>query len=82
MIAPSAMFIEMGADMLGTVPEPVATSQLKELQSFGDHRAQLLGATGLSADFQKGYELGLSTARAVIAMSPAAAKGGDPDGIL
>jgi hypothetical protein len=82
MISPSVMFIEMGADGLKTVPDWLSNAQRKELHSFGDVRAQALGATGLSEDFQKGYELGLATARAVIATSPAAIKGGDPGDIL
>lgn len=82
MISPAVMFIEMGADGLKSVPEWLAKSQLKELKSFGDVRAIQIGATGLSEDFQKGYELGLATARAVISMSPAAIKGGEPDNIL
>lgn len=78
MISPSVMFIEMGADLLKSVPDFIAASQRKELQSFGEVRVQQqIGASGLTLDFQKGYELGLATARAVIAMSPAAAKGGD-----
>jgi hypothetical protein len=82
MISPAVMFIEMGADLLKAMPEAVAASQQKELHSFGDVRAQSIGATGLSVDFQKGYELGLATARALIYMSPAAIKGGDPQDIL
>lgn len=82
MISPAVMFIEMGADILPKVPKFIATSQRKELQSFGDERARKIGATGLSEDFQRGYELGLATARAVIALSVAAVKGGSPDKIL
>lgn len=60
------MFIEMGADMLKSVPEWIQQSQRKELHVFGDARAQTLGASGVSNDFQIGYELGLETMRAVL----------------
>lgn len=78
MISPAAMFIEMGADQLkkGALPEWLAESQRKELRSFGDYRAQQLGATGLSKDFQLGYELGLATLRVVLQGNPAAVQAG------
>lgn len=82
MVAPAVIFIEMGADGLFSVSEFIRDSQLKELRSFGDVRAQMIGASGLSEDFKRGYELGLATARAVIATSVAAMKGGDPQSIL
>jgi len=82
MLSPAAMFIEMGADGLKSLPAWLAESQRMELRSFGDVRAQQLGATGLSDDLVKGYELGLATARALIASSPAASLGGHPDQIL
>ena len=82
MLSPSVMFIEMGMDGLKKVPAWLSESQQKELSSFGDSRAQQIGASGLSEDFRKGYELGLATARAVIAMSVAAAKGGAVQDIL
>jgi hypothetical protein len=66
MQAPSSGLIEMGADLLKSVPEFIATDQLKELSSFGDDRAKAIGASGVSPDFQKGYELGLATARTVL----------------
>lgn len=67
MQAPAAMFIESAADSLRTVPDSLREDQQKELSSFGDGRAQQLGATGLSDDFRKGYELGIQTARACLA---------------
>lgn len=71
MQAPNAEQIEMAADNLESVPQFVRESQLKELNSFGSHRAELMGASGLSVDFQKGYELGLRVARVVISQSMA-----------
>lgn len=82
MISPSVMFIEMGQDHLKSLPDWLKESQQKELTSFGDYRAREVGATGLSDDFRKGYELGLSTARAIIATSVAAMKGGASQDIL
>lgn len=82
MTSPSVMFIEMAADRLKTVPDWLALSQRKELQTFGDYRAKAIGATGVSDDFIRGYELGLSTARVIISMSVAAVVGGTPDQIL
>jgi hypothetical protein len=71
MQAPNAEQIEMAADNLNSVPQFIQESQLKELNSFGDHRAKLIGASGLSVDFQKGYQLGLRVARVVISQSMA-----------
>jgi hypothetical protein len=83
MQSPAAMFIESAADSLKTVSKWLRESQLKELQSFGDTRAQALGATGVTPDFQKGYELGLQTARTIIAGSPAIMlKGIKPEDVL
>ena len=69
MLSPAVMFIESAADSLKDTPEWLRESQQKELTSFGDSRAQQIGASGLSDDFRKGYELGLQTARSVIAVS-------------
>jgi hypothetical protein len=82
MISPAAMFIEIGADSIRNVPSFIALSQLKELHAFGEEKAKVIGASGLTDDFMKGYELGLATARAVIARSPAAMLGGQPQNIL
>lgn len=83
MQSPAVMFIESAAETLKDVPDWLRKSQLKELESFGDERAQRLGATGVSADFQKGYELGLQTARTIIAGSPTVRlKGISPDDVL
>jgi hypothetical protein len=65
------MMIESAVDSFKDLPQWIRDSQQEELTSFGDVRAQRLGATGLSDDFRKGYELGLNTARTVIAMSGA-----------
>jgi hypothetical protein len=65
-ISPSVMMIEMAADDLKNRDPLLVQSQIRELSSFGDTRAQRLGATGMSIDFAKGYELGLQTARILI----------------
>jgi hypothetical protein len=83
MIIPAAMNLESAADMLKDVPKWVRDDQQKELSSFGDARAQRLGATGLSDDFRKGYEFGLQTARALVAQSAELIlKGADPQNVL
>ena len=83
MLSPAAMFIESAVDNFKTVPEWLRKSQLSELQSFGDKRAQDFGASGLSDDFKKGYELGLQTARVIIAGSAALVlKGVNPQDVL
>jgi hypothetical protein len=66
MVSPSVMFIEMGAGSLSNVSEFIAKSQQIALHSFGDERARAIGASGVSYDFQRGYELGLATARALL----------------
>jgi len=80
---PAAMFIESAADQMPKLSDFVRNDQLKELASFGDLRAQELGASGLSDDFKIGYTLGLQTARTVVAGSPALmVKGVKPDDVL
>lgn len=74
MQVPSVMFMEMAVDSFKD--KVLEEDELKELQSFGDARAQQLGASGLSTDFQKGYLLGLNTARVVLVGSVALAKAG------
>ena len=66
MIVPSSMVIQSAANMLGDVPDNTRQKQQSELSSFGDFRAQALGATGVSSDFKIGYELGLQTMRVLI----------------
>jgi hypothetical protein len=84
MLSPSVMFIESAVDSFKDPKfDQLKASQQKELTSFGDYRAQQLGATGLSDDFRKGYELGLSTARVILAGSAALAlKGVKPSDVL
>jgi hypothetical protein len=69
MLIPAAMFIESAADSLPRLTDFVKTDQLKELASFGDVRAQRIGATGLSEDFKIGYTLGLQVARTLLAQN-------------
>jgi hypothetical protein len=83
MIAPNAETIEMAADNLKSVPDFIQKSQIQELQSFGDVRAQGIGASGLTEDFKVGYALGLQTARMILATSAVLAiKGVDPLQVL
>ena len=75
--------IEMAADELNSVNEFLKTSQQKELHSFGDERAKLLGASGISNDFSTGYALGLQVARKIIqASTEVHMHDADPDLIL
>jgi hypothetical protein len=86
MISPAVMFIESAADSLkrkDPKQQWLFDSQQKELTSFGDERAKELHATGISDDFRKGYELGLQTARVILAGSVALGlKGVKPDDVL
>lgn len=81
--APSVAFIEVAADDIPNLDPFTRQSQISQLAGFGNTRAQMLGASGLSTDFQRGYELGLQTAREVIAGSPVIQQAGlDPSTIL
>ena len=71
MQAPNAETIEEAAGQLPTLPEWFRQAQRQEVSSFGDERAKGIGASGVTNDFWTGYELGLQTARLVIAGSPA-----------
>ena len=80
---PAAQFIESAADSIKSLDAFVAAGQTKELASFGAVRAKALGASGLSDDFVLGYQLGLQTARVVIATSGALiVKGVNPKDVL
>lgn len=70
MLSPAVMFIEQAIGNLKDIPEFIAKSQAKELNSLGDKRAEKAGASGLTDDFLAGYVLGLQTARVILAGSP------------
>lgn len=66
-VIPAAAQIETAADEM---PSAFRAAQTSELMAFGATRAQSVGASGLSSDFQLGYELGLQTARVMIETNP------------
>ena len=79
MLAPAVMFIEQAIDTMKSpdyMPQWLQESQRKELNSLGPARAQKAGASGLTDDFRVGYELGLATARTILAESPLLALNG------
>lgn len=84
MIIPNAEQIEGAADSLVKGgPTWGRADQQKELDSFGAERAKTLGASGLSDDFRRGYELGIQAARTVVAGSVIIAiKNIDPRDVL
>lgn len=86
MLSPAVMFIESAIDLMKKpdyMPDWLRQSQRKELLGIGDSRAIRAGATGLTGDFLAGYELGLATARVVLAGSPALVlKGINPKDVL
>lgn len=68
------MFIESAQDMLKTLDKWTRDDQKKELK---------FAVAGASDDFAAGYELGLQTARAILAGSPALVlKGVKPSDVL
>ena len=77
MIVPAAMNIESAIDMLKQWPEKlmwVLPDQLKELHSAVGEKSE---------DFQQGYQLGIQTARAIIAGSAEVLMhGANPENIL
>lgn len=81
MLSPSVMLIEIAIDTYFKNSENISDwlkkSQIEELQSLGDQRVQIyLGASGISNDLIKGYELGLATARIVLSGNMALVKAG------
>ena len=83
MLSPAVMFIETAIKSPVAVPEWLIQSQLKELNSLGPTRAQQAGASGLTDDFRAGYQLGLATARVILAGSAALVlKGVKPGDVL
>lgn len=74
MLIPAAMNIESAMDEVKTLSEFMHTHQLHELES---------AVGGTSQDFQRGYELGLQTARVILAGSAALLlKAIDPSTVL
>lgn len=74
MQVPAVAFIEMAADHLTQVPKGIVEDQRRELREFGNGRAREIGATGLTEDFVRGYELGLETARMLLLCAPVVTK--------
>lgn len=72
MVYPSVMFLEMAKDTLKAIPPEKIELLKKALTSFGDTRAQEMGASGISQDLIVGYLLGLTTMRVVVLGTPAA----------
>jgi hypothetical protein len=74
-LAPAAMFIESAADSLKTADPMMLQAQTKELETFG-----------YTSDWESlvdGYNLGLQTARMILAGSPQLIlKGIKPESIL
>jgi hypothetical protein len=82
-LSPAVMFIESAIDSLKSADSQMLASQAKELNSLGDARAQMVGASGITPDFQAGYKLGLQTARMALRGSPVLViKGIKPEDLL
>jgi hypothetical protein len=77
MQAPPAGLIEQAADEIVDVNQEIRGAQLHELLSFGDQRAKAIGASGVSGDFIRGYELGIQTMRVMISHLPPNAGAGE-----
>ena len=74
MLIPAAMFIESAIDTLKNVPAADLADQLHELHEAVGDKPQ---------DFQNGYQLGIQTARVLVAMSgELIMKGVDPQKVL
>jgi hypothetical protein len=69
-VIPAAGQLEAAGDELLTIPDQQREDQLRELAAFGSARAHSIGATGLSTDFEVGYELGLQVARVILRLEP------------
>lgn len=66
-VAPSAAVIQQAVNDLPGADVNTRVMQQSALSAFGDAGARSAGASGLSNDFRKGYELALQVAREVIA---------------
>jgi deoxyxylulose-5-phosphate synthase len=64
---PSAEMILTAADSLKKLSISFREDQIRELEKCGPFLAKGLGTTELSIDLKIGYELGLQTARIMIA---------------
>ena len=77
------MNIYAGAELLKSMDPKYREDQRKEFVDIGVKRAREYGASGLTVDLILGYELGLPTARAMIAQSgELVMKGVDPEKVL
>lgn len=85
MVIPAAMNVEIALDALPKVEQRWRDKQLEELSAgVGASSAQALGVTfPLSDEFKRGYELGVQTARNMVAGSAELLlKGGNPANVL
>jgi len=73
MIIPAVAFIEMAQDALARREHATIADELKEFDAMGAGRLEKV-RKGLpqATEFEAGYLLGLETARAMLAMNPAA----------
>ena len=78
-----AMVLYEGAAMLKSMDPRWRADQQKEIHAAGAEVAKEVGASGPTDDFKLGIELGLATARAVVAGSAEVlTHGADPNKIL
>ena len=85
MVIPAAMNIEVAMTTLPKVEQRWRDDQIKELIcGVGASDAQRLGVLfPLSEEFKRGYELGIQTARSMVAGSAELLlKGGNPENVL
>lgn len=74
MIIPAVMFIEMALDQLSGLQ--IREAELKEFRMLGAQRLAQLDWIHSLTDMEKGYLLGIYTARVMLALNPVAIKAG------
>lgn len=85
MVIPAAMFIESAVDALDAVSQEVDMDEAKELRcAMGADKAEKLGIDfPINQQFILGYQIGLQTARIMMATSIALLKAGvNPEEVL
>lgn len=75
-IIPAALFIEEACDALQSKDAAVILAELKEMAEANPEQRLQCEPLFRLTDLQKGYQLGLETARALLEQMPAAVKAG------
>jgi len=79
MVIPSVLLVEMGAVQVAAAASEDVARELREMRGLGEARLAAMVVTaevGPVSELERGYLLGLETARVLLATMPAAVQAG------